>query len=52
MWEGGKKVARAFQVRFSFNAEHLAKGPAVLMKWKSTERVRREGQNSTKDDSL
>lgn len=44
-----KNPPRSF---LSLNSEHLARGPAVLVNWKSTEHVHRDRQDFTKDDSL
>lgn len=47
--EKEKTPPRSF---LSLNSEHLARGPAVLMSWKSTEHVHRGRQDFTEDDSL
>lgn len=45
-----KRKEKRLRDGFSLNSEHLARVPAVLMSWKSTEQVHREGTKGCKQD--
>lgn len=45
-----KRKGKGLRDGFSLKSEHLAGVPAVLMSWKSTEQVHREGTKGCKQD--